>query len=88
MLVLQSDEFNRSRIQTVIAAAITSNTRLAGAPGNVNLPRRISRLGRDSVINVSQLVTLDREFMTRRVSKLSPGLLHEVEQGVKLVLSL
>ena len=61
VVVVQADPFNRSRLQIVIAAVITSNLRLAEAPGNVRLTRRQSRLAKESVINVSQLVTLDRE---------------------------
>ncbi len=61
MLILQSDEFNRSRINTVIVAVITSNLNLAAAPGNVTLPKRSANLGRESVVNVSQIVTLDKE---------------------------
>ena len=61
VLILQSDEFNRSRINTVIVAVITSNLNLAAAPGNVTLPKRSANLGRESVVNVSQIVTLDKE---------------------------
>ena len=58
MLVIQSDLFNRSKIQTVIIAVITSNLRLAEAPGNVPLPAGASQLPKDSVVNVSQLLTV------------------------------
>lgn len=62
MLVVQADSSDRSRIQTVIVAVITSNMELAGAPGKVLLPARVTGLPRDSVVNVSQLLTLDRAF--------------------------
>lgn len=88
VLIIQSDDFNRSRIQTVLAAAITSNLKLADAPGNVLLRGRASGLKRDSVANVSQLVTLDKNFLTERISKLPTGLMHDVESGLRLVLSL
>jgi mRNA interferase MazF len=88
VVVIQSDAFNRSRIGTVIAAAITSNMRLADAPGNVVLPRRESRLRADSVINASQIVTLDRSLLLDRVSALTPGRLKELDDGLRLVLSL
>jgi mRNA interferase MazF len=88
VLVIQADSFNRSGIRTVIAAVITSNLRLAEAPGNVFLPALASGLPRDSVVNVSQLVTLDRSFLSEEVSKMSGRVLAEVEDGLRLVLNL
>src|ERR1041384_3177785 len=64
VLIVQADSFNRSRIQTAIVAAITSNIELAAAPGNVLVPARSAGLPGDSVVNVSQLLTLDRSFLT------------------------
>lgn len=88
VLVIQSDAFNRSTIRTVIVVAITSNTTLGEAPGNVLLSRRQSRLPRVSVVNVSQVLTLDKEFLSERVSRLSDELLSDVDAGLRLVLSL
>jgi len=88
VLILQSDEFNRSRIGTVVAAVITSNIRLAEAPGNVLLPRRASGLPKKSVVNVSQLITLDKTSLQERVKKLASRELAGVENGLRLVLSL
>lgn len=88
VVIVQSDPFNRSRIRTVIAAVISSNVRLADAPGNVALSRRQSRLARDSVINVSQLITLDRSYLTERIGKVSSSLLVAIDDGLRLVLSL
>ena len=88
VVVVQSDAFNRSRIRTVVVAAITSNMRLAGAPGNISLAPRESRLPKDSVVNVSQLVTLDRSFLAERVARLPARRLSELDQGLRLVLSL
>ncbi|MCK4340642.1 MAG: type II toxin-antitoxin system PemK/MazF family toxin [Phycisphaerae bacterium] len=88
VVVVQSDVFNRSRIQTVVVATITSNLRLAEAPGNVRLTRRQSGLDKESVINVSQLLTLDRSYLTRRARILSPRLLSALDEGLRLVLSL
>ena len=88
VLVVQADEFNRSRIQTVIAAAITSNTALAAAPGNVPLPKRSAGLSRDSVVNVSQIVTLDKRFLTERAGRLSEAKIRQVEEGLRLALAL
>jgi mRNA interferase MazF len=88
VLVIQANSFNRSRIQTVIVAVISSNLRLADAPGNVLLPASVSGLPRDSVVNVSQLLTLDRDFLTEAVSKLPGRLMAEVDAGLRLVLEL
>lgn len=88
LLILQSDSFNRSRIQTVLAAVITSNTRLADAPGNVLLPSRTAGLPRESVVNVSQIVTMDKRFLLKRAGKLRADHLRAVEDGLRLVLDL
>jgi len=88
VLVMQSDDFNRSRIGTTVAAAITSNLALAAAPGNVGLPRRESGLPRDSVVNVSQLATLEKTFLSARIGRVTDSLLRQVEDGLRLVLSL
>ena len=88
VLVVQSDEFNRSRIATVIAVVITSNTKLIEAPGNVFLPQKLAGLPRDSVANVSQVVTIDKICLTERLGVLPPGLIDQVEKGLRLVLQL
>ncbi|MGA9348359.1 MAG: type II toxin-antitoxin system PemK/MazF family toxin [Anaerolineae bacterium] len=88
VLIVQSDDFNRSRIATVIAVVITSNLRLAQAPGNVWLPCKVSGLPKDSVANVSQVVTIDKSFLTERVGCLSANFLAQVEAGLRLALSL
>jgi mRNA interferase MazF len=85
---VQSDAFNRSQIQTVIVAVITSNMRLAGAPGNVTLSGHQSGLPRESVINVSQLITLDKRYLTELVGSLLSKQLSELEEGLRLALSL
>lgn len=88
VLVVQADSFNRSRIQTAIVAAITSNVELAGAPGNVLLPARSVGLPLDSVVNVSQLLTLDRSFLTEHAGMLTPRLQRSVDEGLRTVLRL
>ena len=88
VLVVQADRFNRSRIQTVLVAAITGNMELAAAPGNVILPARSSGLARDSVVNVSQVLTLDRSFLSEQAGALPPRLQRVVDQGLRLVLQL
>ena len=88
VLIVQADDFNRSRIGTVLAVAITSNLGLAAAPGNVLLARRGSGLTRRSVINVSQIVTLDRRFLTERSGRVPGGIMSQVDDGLRLVLNL
>lgn len=88
VLILQSDQFNRSRINTVVAVAITSNMKLAAAPGNVSLSKRSAKLGRESIVNVSQIITLDKSFLRERAGRLRDSKLREVEEGVRLVLAL
>ena len=88
MLPAQADSFNRSRIQTAIVAAITSNIELADAPGNVLLPEHSVGLARDSVVNVSQLLTLDRSFLTEHAGTLPSRLQRLVDDGLRTVLQL
>ena len=88
VLIVSANSFNESRISTVIAAVVTSNLRLADAPGNVRLPVRGTGLAKPSVVNVSQLITLDKLFLTQRIGRLNPPLVAEVDEGLRLVLSL
>jgi len=85
-VVVSSDRFNRSRIATVVIAAITSNMRLATAPGNVTLPDRL--LPKPSVINVAQLLAIDRRLLDRRIAALAAVELHKLNEGLRLVLGL
>ncbi len=88
VLVIQADDFNRSRIATVIVLVVTSNVKLALAPGNVLLSRRATGLPQDSVANVSQLITVDKQILTEQVGSVSPRLLRQIEDGLRLVLAL
>lgn len=88
VLVVQANEFNDSRIQTVVVAAITSNARLAAAPGNVVCARKETGLSRPSIVNVSQVLTVDKRLLTERVGVLPTRLLRQVEDGLRLVLAL
>jgi len=88
VLVVQADSFNASNISTVVGAVITSNTRLSAAPGNVTLPRSTSQLPKDSVVNVSQVVTMDKTALTEHVSSLDRETMDEVAAGLRLVLNL
>ena len=88
LLIVQHDAFNRSRIATTIAVVLTSNLRLLDAPGNVLVPKRESGLPKDSVANVSQVVTVDRTDLTERAGKVTGEILDAVAAGLRLVLSL
>ncbi|MCV7147951.1 MULTISPECIES: type II toxin-antitoxin system PemK/MazF family toxin [Mycobacterium] len=88
VLVVQSDPYNASRLATVLAAVITSNTTLATMPGNVFLPATATGLPRDSVVNVTALVTLNKTDLTDRVGDVPPSLMHEVDRGLRRVLDL
>ena len=84
VLLIQSDPFNRSRIKTVIVAVITRNTALAAAPGNVLLSASVSGLPVDSVVNVSQIITLDKFLLTEYVNNLPVSVMTKVDAGVSL----
>jgi len=86
VLVVQGDAFNRSRIATVVCVALTSNLRWAAAPGNVKLSARSTHLAKTSVVNVSQLVTLDKAILTQRIGKISRAKLQLVLEGINTVL--
>jgi mRNA interferase MazF len=86
ILVVQGDPFNRSRIATVVCVPLTSNLTWAEAPGNVLLESRITGLPKDSVANVSQVVTLDRDVLTERVGKIARAKVELVLAGLDVVL--
>ena len=86
VVIIQSDSFNRSRIATVVVAIITSNLNLVAAPGNVLLERKVSSLPKDSVINVSQILTVDKSLLTQRVGKLPNGIMEAISRGLRLVM--
>ncbi len=88
VVVLQTNAFNDSPIGTVVVVAITSNLRLARAPGNVRCSKRETRLTKPSVINVSQVATIDKSRLLERIGTLPDRLLAAAEDGVRLVLGL
>ena len=88
VLVIQSDPFNDSRISTAIVAVITSNLALADAPGNVRAAKAESGLSKPSVVNVSQVLTIDKVLLTDRVRPLSAEVMQRVDNGLRLVLNL
>jgi mRNA interferase MazF len=88
VVILQADPFNASRLNTTIAAVITSNTALAAMPGNVFLPAAVSGLPKDSVVNLTALVTLDKTDLEPPVGDLPASLMNEVDRGLRRVLAL
>jgi len=88
VIIIQSNAFNRSRIRTIVAVVLTSNLHLAEAPGNVLIPAIDSGLPKDSVANVSQIITLDRTFLTEKCGRMPSRIMKTVDDGIRLVLSL
>ena len=86
VLVVQGDAFNRSRVATVVCVPLTSNLKWAEAPGNVLLPARSTGLSKESVANVSQVITLDRALLAERVGRVSKKQLELVFSGLDIVL--
>jgi mRNA interferase MazF len=86
VVVVQGDAFNASSLRTVVCVVLTSNLKWADAPGNVLLATRTTGLGKPSVANVSQLVTLDRTALTDRAGRLSASNLELVLGGIDVVL--
>ena len=84
--VVQNDVFNRSRLATVIMCALTSNLRRAEAPGNVLLRRGDGKLPTDSVVNVTQLFTIDKGELTDRIGRLGSDRVADILRGIRLVL--
>jgi mRNA interferase MazF len=88
VLVLQRDEVNASRIDTVVVCLITSNTALASAPGNTLLPSGRTGLRRPSVVNASQIATVDKEDLEELSGVVPRGVMDKVEEGLRWFLAL
>ena len=88
VVVVQANPLNQSRIATVVVATVTSNLSLAEAPGNVRVGKAESGLGKASIVNVSQLVTLDRSVLTERVRSLPAEVMRAIDDGLRLVLAI
>lgn len=88
VVVIQSNAFTESRIATIIVAIVTSNLALADAPGNVRLAKNESGLPQASVVNVSQLITIDKNILTTKVKTLHTTAMQRIDNGIKLVLAL
>jgi mRNA interferase MazF len=88
VLIVQADPFNASRLNTTIAAVLTSDTGLAAMPGNVFVPSTASGLKRDSVVNITALVTLDKADLDPETGHLPASLIDDVDRGLRRVLGL
>jgi mRNA interferase MazF len=88
VLIVQADPFTTSRIRTVVVAALTSNLALGAAPGNVEVSRRDTGLGKRSVVNASQLLTLDKSFLEKKAGQLPARKMRVVDEGLRMVLGL
>ena len=88
VVIVSSNEFNQSKIRTVLVAIITSNLRLAEAPGNISISKKESGLSKESVVNVSQVLTLDKSFLSKKSGKLLSKKIMALNEGLRLVLSI
>jgi len=88
VLVIQADAYNASKLSTTLVAVITSNTAFAAMPGNVFLPAVASGLPKDSVLNVTALITVDKADLDPPVSRLPASLMTEIDRGLRRVLNL
>ena len=88
VIIVQANSFNRSRLRTILAIVLSSNLRLLDAPGNVLLPLKVTGLPKDSAAVVTQVITLDQDYLSERVGKIPPRLMAQVDAGLKLALDL
>lgn len=88
VVILSADSYNRSRLDTVTAVAVTSTTRLAALPGNVAIPADLGLLEYDSVVNVTQIVTIDRRALEEQIGSLPEWLVAELDDGIRRALDL
>ena len=87
VLIVQANSFNVSQISTVLVAVITSNLALALAPGNVRISKSDSGLAKPSVVNISQVLTIDKLLLTERIGSLGGRTMDRINEGLKLVLN-
>ena len=85
-VVIQNNVYNMSKINTVVVCALTSNVKRAAAPGNVLLKKGEANLPKDSVVNISQIITVDKSDLIERIGSLSLSRMKQVIEGVKLLL--
>ena len=88
VIIVSNDGFNCSEIGTIIAVILTSNVELAQAPGNIYLSKNKTGLQKDSVVNISQIITIDKTFLIDKISDLEQNLMDRIDEGLRLVLYL
>jgi mRNA interferase MazF len=88
VLIVQDDVFNQSKLATVLIVSLTSNLQYQNLPGNVLISREDSGLSRDSVVNITQLTTIDKQWLDEHVADLPPTIMHQIDNGLRLVLDL
>lgn len=88
VLIVQDDLFNQSRLATVLIVSLTSNLKYQNLPGNVLIAKEDSGLSRDSVVKVTELTTIDKQWLDEHVADLSPTIMHQIDNGLRLVLNL
>ncbi|MCP4275151.1 MAG: type II toxin-antitoxin system PemK/MazF family toxin [Gammaproteobacteria bacterium] len=88
VVIVSSNEFNKSKINTILVAIVTSNLRLANAPGNFLISKKESGLSKESVVNVSQVLTLDKSFLSKQSGKLPVKKITTLNEGLRLVLAI
>jgi mRNA interferase MazF len=88
VLVVSADQYNRSRLRTVTVVVLTGTARLAALPGNVTVPAHVGLLKEDSVVNVTQLATVDRLALEEQIGELPDWLLTQVGAGLQRALGL
>lgn len=88
VLIVSGDQYNRSRLQTVTVVVVTTNTRLAALPGNVTVPADLTGMEIDSVVNVTQVATVDRNALEERICALPDWVTAQVDAGLARALAL
>ncbi len=88
VVVISADQYNRSNLRTITVAVLTSNAQLAALPGNVAVPADVAGIEADSVVNVTQIATIDRGALEERISALPDWLMAQVDAGLGRALAL
>jgi mRNA interferase MazF len=88
VLIVSADQYNRSQLRTVTVVVLTSNNRLAALPGNAAVSREVSGLDEESVLNVTQIATIDRAALEQRLGELPDWLMAQIDAGLERALAL
>ncbi len=85
-VVIQNNVFNKSKINTVVVCALTSNLKWAKSPGNILLKKGEGNLLRDSVVNITQIETIDKSFLIEKIGSISPSSIKQIIEGIKFLI--